>query len=68
MAALVSNVFADDRWYGPSYPDAGDPPSGSVAAEKAFDGDGEPDPSDSNTPRRVAPDPPPPKTGPGAAR
>ena len=31
---LESNVFVDGKWYGPSYPDAGDPPSG--VNEKAF--------------------------------
>ena len=31
---LESNVFVDGQWYGPSYPDAGDPPSG--VNEKAF--------------------------------
>jgi hypothetical protein len=68
MAALSSNVFADGRWYGPSYPEAGDPPADSVAAEKAFEHDGGPDPADSSAPRRTPADPPPPKTGHGAAR
>jgi len=31
---LESNVFVDGKWYGPSYPDAGAPPSG--VNEKAF--------------------------------
>ena len=31
---LESNVFVDGKWYGPSYPDAGDPPGG--VNEKAF--------------------------------
>jgi len=39
---LESNVFVDGKWYGPSYPDAGDPPSG--VNEKAF-GTGEDDES-----------------------
>jgi len=37
---LESNVFVDGKWYGPSYPDAGAPPSG--VNEKAF-GTGEDD-------------------------
>ena len=39
---LESNVFVDGKWYGPSYPDAGDPPSG--VNEKVF-GTGEDDES-----------------------
>ena len=38
MAELRSNVWVGGNWYGPSYPDAGDPPEGSVD-RRAFEGD-----------------------------
>lgn len=33
---LTSNVFVNGKWYGPAYPDAGDPPAGAVTNPAAF--------------------------------
>lgn len=33
---LTSNVFVNGRWFGPDYPDAGDPPAGAVTNPVAF--------------------------------
>lgn len=37
MAKLIENVLVGRRWYGPSYPDAGDPPKGKVTNPMAWD-------------------------------
>ncbi len=41
MAELKSNVWHDGTWYGPSYPNAGDPPEGSVD-QRAYEDDDTP--------------------------
>lgn len=33
---LTSNVFVNGRWYGPGYPQNGEPPAGSVTNPAAF--------------------------------
>lgn len=41
MARLTRNVWVRGRWYGPSYPDAGDPPAGAITNRGVYaDGDG----------------------------
>lgn len=37
MSGLTSNVCVDGVWYGPSYPDAGNPPSGKVTNPEAYE-------------------------------
>jgi len=37
MATLNSNVEHQGVWYGPAYPDAGDPPEGAVPNTAAYD-------------------------------
>lgn len=38
MARLRTNVWVGGQWYGPAYPDAGDPPRGTVSNPQAFEG------------------------------
>jgi hypothetical protein len=37
MADLVTNVFVDGTWFGPSYPANGKPPAGAVENKDAFE-------------------------------
>ncbi len=36
MAKLTSNVHVGDTWYGPDYPDAGNPPADAITNPAAF--------------------------------
>jgi len=66
---LIANVAVDGCWYGPSYPDAGDPPRGRVTNPAALaDGEG-PDsgPAVTAPTARPAVAGPPPKAGPGSS-
>lgn len=38
MARLTANVWVGGAWYGPAYPDAGNPPKGSVTNPGVWDG------------------------------
>lgn len=35
---LARNVYVNSHWYGPAYPDAGDPPAGAVTNPLAYEG------------------------------
>lgn len=68
--APARNVAVDGRWYGPDYPDAGDPPKGSVGDHVyAEEGDGPVSAEPVTTPESpAAADPPRPKRPPRSSR